>query len=326
MIEARYAILIVNWNSWLLLERCLYALKNQTYKNFKVYIADNGSNQHMPDNLLSILDVVLIEFKKNLGFAEANNRLLKIAGHSEWIVLLNPDAFPDPDWLEQLADAANKNPDFSFFSSRLIMTECPPRIDGEGDSYHFSGLGWRENHGATLNNDNSKRDVFSACAAAAMYRVKAVREVGGFDTSFFCYFEDIDLGFRLQLYGNKCLYVPSAIVQHIGSATSGGNNSSFSLYHGHRNMVWTYIKNMPDPLFFIFLPFHIIVNILSLIWFTIKGQRKTIFRAKIDAIKGFPTIWRKRKEIQRNRKTTVRRILRVLDKSLIPHVIKNKLY
>jgi GT2 family glycosyltransferase len=321
---ARYAILIVNWNSWQLLGCCLDALKKQTYRNFQVYIADNGSSQPMPNNLLSIHDAVFVKFKNNLGFAEANNRLLQLAGRSEWVVLLNPDAFPEPDWLEQLTIAANQNPEFAFFSSRLIMTGFPARIDGEGDSYHLSGLGWRKNHGKILSTENSEKAVFSACAAAAMYRMKAIREVGGFDPSFFCYFEDIDLGFRLRLAGNKCLYVPSAIVKHVGSATSGGNNSNFSIYHGHRNMVWTYIKNMPGPLFWIFLPIHIIINIVSLVWFTIRGQRKTIIRAKIDAIKGFPAVWRKRIITQDGRRTTIKAILRIIDKNPVPKNLINK--
>ena len=76
--------------------------------------------------------------------------------------------------------------------------------------------------------------------------------------------EDVDLGFRLRLAGHRCLYVPKSVVHHVGSGTTGGKNSDFSVYHGHRNLVWTYVKNMPGVLFWIFLPLHLAMNLVVL--------------------------------------------------------------
>jgi len=119
-------ILIVNWNSSELLFRCLDALSRQTYRNFKVFVADNASEQPIFDGIFSILpDLVFVQNSLNYGFAEANNRLLKLAKDSEWVILLNPDAFPEKDWLEQLINVANKYPEFSCFGSRLLMYENP---------------------------------------------------------------------------------------------------------------------------------------------------------------------------------------------------------
>jgi GT2 family glycosyltransferase len=94
----------------------------------------------------------------------------------------------------------------------------------------------------------SECEIFSPCAAAALYRRSALLEVGGFDEDFFCYVEDVDLGFRLRLAGYRCLYVPLSVAHHIGSGTTGGKNSDFSVYHGHRNLVWAFVKNMPGVL------------------------------------------------------------------------------
>jgi GT2 family glycosyltransferase len=68
-------------------------------------------------------------------------------------------------------------------------------------------------------------------------------EAGGFDEDYFAYQEDVDLGFRLRLRGLRCYLVPTAIVYHVGAGSSG-LRSSFSIYYGHRNLVWTYFKNM----------------------------------------------------------------------------------
>jgi GT2 family glycosyltransferase len=143
-------------------------------------------------------------------------------------------------------------------------------------------------------------------------------EVGGFDEDFFCYAEDVDLGFRLRLAGHRCLLVPDAVVRHVGSATTGGQKSDFAVYHGHRNLVWTYMKNMPGALFWLFLPLHILLNLVTVLWFSLRGQGRVIMRAKRDALCDLPRMWRKRREIQRARRAPVGEIWRALDKRLWP--------
>ena len=313
------AVLIVNWNSWDELSRCFDALLRQSYKDFRVFVADNASERAAPDGIFSkIPDLVFVRNGFNFGFAEANNRLLDLAEDFEWVVFLNPDAFPESCWLEQLMMAADRYPDYSCFCSHLLMADRPDLIDGEGDSYHISGLAWREGHGRGACREKGIRQVFSACAAAAMYRSEILRKVGGFDSDFFCYFEDVDLGFRLRLAGHRCLLVPSAVVHHMGAATSGGQQSDFSVYHGHRNLVWTYVKNMPCLLFWAFLPYHFLLNVFSIIWFFAQGQGRVIVGAKKEAIKAIPLMWRKRRKIQSNRRVSLSDLLYVMDKGLIP--------
>ncbi len=124
-----------------------------------------------------------------------------------------------------------------------------------------------------------------------MYRRDIFMDAGGFDEKFFCYFEDVDLAFRLRLLGHRCLYVPDATVDHVGSATTH-RSSDFSAYHGHRNMVWTYVKNMPAKLFWAGLPQHLLANIA--------GQAGPILKAKWDALLGLRETLEQRKYIQKN--------------------------
>jgi GT2 family glycosyltransferase len=179
-----------------------------------------------------------------------------------------------------------------------------------------SGAAWREGHGRFFKAQSAAREVFSPCAAAALYRTEALRAAGGFDEDFFCYLEDVDLGFRLRLLGHRCLQVPSAVVRHLGSATSGGQRGDFAVYHGHRNMVWTFFKNMPATLFWLFLPLHVMVNLISVVIGFHRRQGKIMIRAKIDALAEIRTVWQKRRRIQNRRKASAREVLRVLDKSI----------
>lgn len=250
----------------------------------------------------------------NVGFAAANNRALRKCD-TEYIALLNPDAFPSPDWLERLLMAASVHQDCVAFASLQLCDANPEIIDGAGDIYHISGLVWRDRHGASVSvADRENKLIFSPCAAAALYRRQALVDIDGFDEDYFCYVEDVDLGFRLRLQGHQLMYVHDAIVRHVGSASTGGQHSDFCVYYGHRNLVWTYIKNMPGILFWALLPLHLVLNIITILYFSFVGRREVIWKAKIDAVKGIPSMWRKRQKLQNQRVATACEIWRSLDK------------
>lgn len=312
-------VVIVNWNSWDVLSHCLEMLQAQTFKDFQILVIDNGSSKQAPDGfILNYPNIKFVWNQNNLGFAAANNQAMKLLNDYEWLALLNPDAFPEPDWLENLIDAARGNPDYVMFASRQLIYGNLSLLDGDGDVYHVSGLAWRKNYGKHKDESaHEPREIFSPCAAAALYRRDMFMSVGGFDEDFFCYMEDIDLGFRLRLMGHRCLLVPNAVVHHIGSTISGGRHSDFALYHGHRNLVWTFIKDMPGILVWLLLPLHLLLNLISIIWFTFQGRSGVIWRAKRDALSGLTKMLRKRQNIQKTRVVSIFEILRHMDKRLI---------
>jgi GT2 family glycosyltransferase len=313
-------VVVVNWNSFDVLKRCLSALKNQSVTPTITVVIDNNSANAPSELTCDAPDNThYVQLDRNTGFAHANNYAVAMLKECGWIALINPDAFPEPDWLEMLIDAAVRKPEFTYFASMTIIADEPDYLDGAGDVYHISGIGWRrgyERHIASA--DIKEEEVFAPCAAAAMYRRDAWEEVGGFDEDFFCYFEDVDLAFRMKLMGHRCLFVPSAVAYHIGSITSGGEQSDFSVYHGHRNLVWTYIKDMPGYAFWLFLPLHIVMNVVTVGWFVVAGRGRVILRAKWDALKGVKKAWRKRRSIQAKRKASVTDVIRFMDKRMIP--------
>lgn len=311
------SLVIVNWNGKHFLSECLDGLRKQRYISFEIIVVNNGSNDgSVPFIKSRYPEVRIIALPQNLGFAAANNRAL-FGGTTEFVALLNSDVFPEPDWLERLIAAAGTHPEVAAFGSRQLCQGSPEVLDGTGDSYHMSGLAWRERHGARQQaEDLVAREIFSPCAAAALYRRQALVDAGGFDEDFFCYVEDVDLGFRLRLAGHKAMYVPDAVVHHVGSATTGGQRSDFSVYHGHRNLVWTFVKNMPGALFWLLLPMHMALNLASILWFSMRGQGRVILKAKRDALFGIPRMWRKRRNIQANRVASIGEIWKALDKRI----------
>ena len=317
---SKVSVVIVNWNGERFLERCLTALQAQTIVPHEVILVDNASSDGSLDIVRRFPNVRLLAQTENLGFARGNNLALAAAApDSEWIALLNPDAFVEASWLETLLSAAEAHPGFDVFASQLLNAADPSKLDGAGDVYHVSGLAWRMGCGeAASSHSQCVREVFSPCAAAAMYRHRALLQLGGFDEDYFCYIEDVDLGFRLRLAGYRCLYVPTSVARHVGSGTTGGQHSDFAVYHGHRNLVWTYLKNMPTLLFWLFLPMHLAMNLTTVIAFALRGQGRTVLRAKRDAIRGLPKMWRQRRAIQATRVASLRDLWRVMTVAIVP--------
>ena len=310
---------VVNCGPLQNLKICLDAIKGQETTFLRVVIIDNSADkkkQILPCTLAENWDFFSLGY--NAGFAAANNIAVEKLADCQWVALVNPDAYLQPDWLTKMVYAARRHPEFSFFASKLLMASDPERLDGRGDAYNMSGLVWRSGHGGQVS-EFGDQEVFSPCAAAALYRRDAFLAAGGFDPDFFCFVEDVDLGFRLRLLGHRCMMVAGAIAHHEGSASTGGRHSAFSVYHGHRNMVWAYVKNMPGVLFWLFLPFHIFLNVFTIFWFTIRGQGKIIVRSKVDALRGLSKVWRKRKQIQSRRRLSTRDLIKVLDTRLVPY-------
>lgn len=291
--DVTVGLVIVTWQSAAFVPRLVAAIAAQTRRPDRLIVVDNASRDDTPQRLRQALaaarlDARVIALDTNTGFAHANNVAVAALDDCDYVALLNPDAFPEPDWLSRLAAAAGRHPGAGSFASRQMRDGAPGILDGAGDVYHVSGLVWRHGHGrplAEVAGALDEREVFAPCAAAALYRRADWMAVGGFDERFFCYVEDVDLGFRLRRLGRACWYVPDAVVSHVGSATSGVG-SAFAVYHGHRNVTWTFVKNMPGRLLWRHLPAHLATSVAGVVWFAWRRQLTAYLRAKRDALTG----------------------------------------
>ena len=308
-------ILIVFWNNEDHLPICLERLSSQTIKDFEIVLINNGSAR---DSLigLEIENFHVVHLDSNKGYAVANNIGARLA-RGKWLALLNADAYPEPDWLENLLQTAEQHSSYTIFSSRQLQYHFPERLDGAGDSYHITGLAWRRYYNRPVTEYGKDiEEVFSACPAAALYSREEFLQAGGFDEDYFSYFEDVDMGFRLRINGSKCLYVPDAVVHHVGSASTG-KRSDFSVYYGYRNMIWTFFKNMPAPYLWLFMPIHLSAVLFFAVYLTYRKQGKVIWSAIFDAFRAMPKLLLKRKTIQKNKKVHSKDIIKMISSSLL---------
>ncbi len=295
-------VIIVNYNAGERLKRCLDCLATQTFCNFETIVIDNGSTDCSLDAIRAEgrINLHIDETGENLGFAAGNNRAAKKA-RGDWLVFLNPDAYAESEWLETLLLASRRYPDVDAFGSTQIDAANPDILDGAGDFYHFSGIPYRGHHGWPLEMLPAEGECFAPCAAAAMYRRSVFDELGGFEESFFCYCEDVDLGFRLRLAGGRAIQVAAARVLHEGSGVTG-KRSAFTVYHGHRNRIWTWYRNMPALLLVASAPFQMLANVYLLFRFVFLGEAIPYLRAMLDGFGGLSAQTASRTAIQKSRR------------------------
>ena len=306
------SVAVVAYRSGATLTRCLERLAAQSFTDFEVIVVDNAS----PDGeaqaaLAAVPGARLIGNAQNLGFAAANNQAARTAT-GRWLVLLNPDAYPEPDWLEQLVEASRRWRGVRSFTSRQVMDEDPGLLDGLGDVMSGPCIPYRGGYLRPDPGDTPEGFVFSPCGAAMMIDRALFLELGGFDESFFCYCEDVDLGYRLQLAGEPTVVVPRAVVRHVGSASSGGPRSEFAVFHGNRNRFWVLVKDTPALLLPIVLPLHLAaVAYIS----SRKANRPlagVVWKAYRAALAGLGGVLRSRRAVQRSRKVSAWQIARAM--------------
>ena len=299
----RVTIIVVNWNGRRFLEDCLRSLCCQSYPYRKTILVDNGSmDSSVSFARAKLPGVKIIELGENRGFTGGNLAGLK-AAQGEFVALVNNDTRADLKWLETIMQPMLQDPTVGICASKLIFAD-DKKINSAGDGITTAAVGFNLGLGKDGALYNKSAPVFGACAAAVLYRRKMLDEIGFLDDDFFLYDEDTDLNFRAQLAGWKCVYVPDAVVHHVSNATSGRLSDTHVYYHT-RNLEFVWLKNMPLGLMVRFAHHKIIQEIGAFCYLCLRhGKWRPYFRAKRDALRMIPVMWKKRKEIQRRKRVS----------------------
>lgn len=279
------SIVIPNYNGLKYLKDCIDSLSMQSFKYFEIIIVDNNSIDGSCEFILeNYPKVKLISLDKNYGFSRAVNEGIKVST-GEYVVLLNNDTKVDEYWLENLVKCIEKNNKVFSCCSKMIRYNERNKIDDAGDKYTILGWAFKRGDGSSVDKYCKDAVVFSSCGGAAIYRKKVFDEIGYFDENFFAYLEDMDIGYRANIYGYKNIYCSDALVFHIGSATSGSRHNAFKVKLAARNNIYLMYKNMPMLQLIINLPFLIIGHLIKYLYFVKKGLGKAYREGIIEAFK-----------------------------------------
>lgn len=307
------SVVIPHWNAVRFLPTCLEALHRQTYPHVEVIIADNNSTDGSKELVREQYPWVrLVELDRNYGFTGGCNAGIR-AARGEYIALLNNDTEADPGWAAAVVDAFARHNEAGSIASKMLLFDKRDHIHAAGDFYTLDGLPgnrgvWQKDEGQFEQEDY----VFSACAGASSYRRALLDEIGLLDDDFFFSCEDVDLSWRAQFAGWRCLYTPRAIVYHHLSASGGGVTAS---YYTGRNTIYVIVKNYPAELW----RKHGIAIIRAqagIVWEALRAWRGEAARARLRGmfagIRHIPRMMKKRRSIQGGRRVTIAYIESIL--------------
>lgn len=313
-------ISILNLNKPFLTIACINSILKSSFKNFEIYLLDNGSIPSGIDEIKKHFQkektIEYFRSDKNLGFAEGNNFLLeKIipkASSSGIVLFLNNDTEIPNNFLQIISKSTNPQNKEEMIAVRIMQLDNKKEIDNLGVKVYKTGIG--------ANRKDLKKDILfgpsGGCAAFTITCLKTIHQATGeyFDQSYFCYAEDVDLTWRGLLLGFKPKYIDNAICYHKGGATSGGNFNKFIMYRTLRNQLFNLVKNMPTGLFLRYSPQIIGFQIALFVRYIFSSKIGTLLSVYKDFFKYLPSLIKKRKIIQKTRKISTKELRRYFTK------------
>jgi hypothetical protein len=249
----KVSIIIPNWNGLKLLKISIPALLKTHYPDVEVIVVDNGSSDGSVSFLSEVYPKVsVISLKENKGMVIAYNIGVS-AAHGSLVSFLNNDMEVDPGWLLPLVLAMDDNECVACCDSKYISYYERDKIDDSGGAGRFM-----DRYGNAVNRGGGEIDKGQlnipqeAFHGLALFKKDLLSKVGGFDESFFGYYDETDLCWRLHRFGYKTLFIPESVIYHMGSTTSTERISwsktkkkmrKTMVFHIYKNRLRMLIKN-----------------------------------------------------------------------------------
>lgn len=253
-ISPKFNVCILNWNGGKMLSRCIDSILSNSATNFKITVIDNASSDDSIENLDSQIHIV--KLKKNHGFSVGYNLgINKCLSHDdEYIVLLNYDTIVDSNFITSITRQIVKNGENYIYGAKILYDDNKNLLWYGGGRVDLSKgiishIGIRKDHNKF--NSQVKTDYVTGCCMIIHKNIYL--KLNGFDESFFMYNEDVDLCLRAKKNGINCLYIPSAIVYHKISLSTGGNYSIKKIFLKSKSSYILFRKYFKNPMAFLLL-------------------------------------------------------------------------
>ena len=241
----RCSIVIVTYNGWPHVRRCLEAIESELSVDVDVTVIDNASTAGVPQGIRARFPWVrLIESPSNLGFAAGCNLGIRNTS-SQFVLLLNSDVVVQPGFVREMLAPFSDAPRLGATAAAMVFQSNPNIVASAGIEIFRNGLSLDRDLGRPQVNLIDRRSVFGASGGAAAYRREALDDVGLFSEAYFMYLEDVDLAWRLRLAGWDAVLAANAIAEHASSASSG-EGSPFKRRLLARNRIWMISRCVPS--------------------------------------------------------------------------------
>jgi len=301
-VERSVAVVVPSWNTLGFLPACLESLEGQGVE-VETMVVDNGSSDGSVEYLKEN-GVPHVALPENVGFAAAVNLGVRRTA-APTVLALNADTVLEPGCLGGLLAALDADPGLGGVQPRILQLEAGERdperarLYSAGQALTRDGRAFEIGAGEAQRPEHlERREVFGVCGAACLLRRELFTELGGYDESYFAFYEDVDLNVRARIAGRRFEYVPAAVAWHAGNASwlagferPGADNAKLVA----RNRLSTQVKFMPVGA----APRIAAVEAGSLL----RAARQRRFRAtlggKLAALRRLPSLIAERRSLRR---------------------------
>ena len=267
--EKDVTVVIPNYNGIQYLDLCIQSILRGTMVP-KIIVVDNGSDDGSRELLSKYPEVLVYPLSTNTGFCHAVNCGLHLV-RSRYAILLNNDVKVEKTFVERLYTTIAQSAKTFSVQAKMLSMKDPSVLDDAGDLYSILGYARARGKAKPADTYEKREEIFSTCAGAAIYRMAGFEKIGYFDERHYCYLEDVDIGYRAQIFGYRNLYEPKAVCYHAGSATSGSRYNAFKESLASGNSSYLAWKNMPAFQYVINLLFLALGRAMKQHYFTKKG-------------------------------------------------------
>jgi GT2 family glycosyltransferase len=288
------------------LERCLRSIREQRHPELELLVVDNASPG------VTAEDARVIRNEENVGFVGACNQGID-ASSGELVLLLNDDTVMEPGSLQALVQTLEDQPRWGACQAKLLLLDDPSRLDTAGS--FLTSTGFLIHRGAFGPADafDASDEIFAAKGAALLLRRRALADAGVFDASFFAYFEESDLCWRLWLTGWEVGFAADARVLHALGSTASALPSSFVQFHSFKNRIRTLLKNLGALRVAWMVPYHVALCLALAGSYAFRGRPRlawAIVRAIWWNAANIRDTMRERGRVQRRRRVPDRELMR----------------
>ena len=302
----RIAVVIPSWNGLGDLKECLASLRDQVGVEIELMVVDNGSVDGSVEYLREA-GIPHEALPENVGFARAVNIGFELTG-AEWVMTMNADTIAEPGALLSLVDTLRPDERAGGVQPRILsLVRGEPRLPDDpgalvyslGQALTADGRAFEEGLGHPQGPVGGEpREIFGVCGAACLFRRRMIDELGGYDESYFAFYEDVDLNVRARIHGWGFRLAPDAVVWHVGNAAwqagfdrPGAENARLVA----RNRIRTQAKFMPARA----LPRIVLIDIGSILRAIRSRRFSATLRGKLAGLARPRELARKRRALLR---------------------------
>lgn len=305
------SVVILSYNSKEDLKECIPSLISQTYQDFEIIFVDNASTDGSEEFIrANYPEIKVVQTGKNLGYPAGNNAGFEVA-EGEYIVVVNPDTVPDPEWLAELVKPLENDLTIAATTSKVLIYYQKDKINTCANTAHYTGLTFCRGLNKSASELDSCQPVGAVSGCSFAIRSDVLKNINGFDPDFFLYQEDADLSWRIRFAGGKIMYVPESIIYHKFRLSIAPQKE----FYLERNRYLILLKNFSLKTLLLLSPALFVTEIVTMSHAILSGPKhvKSKLMAYFWIIRNFKEILTKRRETLSIKTTTDKDFFRLLD-------------